>query len=77
MEKKSVELKGSVVLPITIGKGAMVVSSGKVYHTSRVVAVHEYTNERIRFETLNTHYNIYVPPFPFAVMSPLIVSQAA
>ena len=77
MIKKKVELNGSVVHPITIGDGAVLISNGKVYHTSKVVAVHEYTSDYVKFETLNTHYSVYAPNFPFAAVSPLKYSIAA
>ena len=68
--KKTVKLNGSVVHPVTVGEG-------KVYHTSRVVAIHEYISEYVSFETLNTHYSVYAPTFPFAAVSPLKFSVAA
>lgn len=75
--KKTVKLNGSVVHPVTVGEGAVLIANGKVYHTSRVVAIHEYTSEYVSFETLNTHYSVYAPTFPFAAVSPLKFSAAA
>ncbi len=76
-EKKEVKLCGSLLCPITIGRPAIFASGGKVYHTSRVVALHEQTEENIHFETVNTHYHLSTSPFPLAAMSPLPVRLAA
>lgn len=76
-EKKAVHLTGSLLYPVTVGRGAVVFSDGQVIHTSRVMAVHEQTVNRIRFETLNTHYTLAMGPFPLAAVSPLPVRAAA
>ena len=75
--KKTVKLNGSVVHPVTVGEGAVLIANGKVYHTSKVVAVYEYTIDHVCFETQNTVYDVYAPTFPFAAVSPLEVSVAA
>lgn len=77
MKKKEIFLNGTLLQPLKIGDGALVCSGGKVYRTSRVVAVHELTADIIRFETLNSEYHLSLNPFPYAVISPLPVSLAA
>lgn len=41
MKKKEIFLNGTLLQPLKIGGSALVCSGGKVYRTSRVVAVHE------------------------------------
>lgn len=76
-DKKTVCLRGSLLYPIQVGKSAVIFSGGSTLHTSRVVAVHEDTADRLHFETLNTHYNLVTSPFPLAAVSPLPVRLAA
>lgn len=76
-EKKNVHLTGTLLYPVTVGRGAVVFSDGQVIHTSRVVAVHEQTAERISFETLHTQYTLTLGPFPLSGVSPLPVKAAA
>ncbi|WP_326975330.1 hypothetical protein ACRQU7_01360 [Caproiciproducens sp. R1] len=76
-EKKNVHLTGTLLYPITVGRGAVVFSGGQVIHTSRVVAVHEQTIKQISFETLHTHYTLTLGPFPLAGMNPLALETAA
>ena len=79
MKKSQTEihLNGSLLRPLTIGQGALVHAGGKIYHTSRVQAIHEQTEESIYFETLNSEYHLSMRPFPLAVISPLHVRLAA
>ena len=76
-QKKKVHLNGSLLRPLAIGQGALVQAGGKVYHTSRVQAIHEQTDESIHFETLNSEYHLSMSPFPLAAISPLPVRLAA
>ena len=75
--KENKELSGNLMRPITIGKSAIFSSGGQIFHTSRVVALHEQTTGYIHFETLNTHYHLSIQPFPLAAISPLPVRLAA
>ena len=75
--KKKVELCGKLMCPITVGKSAIFAANGQIFHTSRVVALHEQDDEYVHFETVNTHYHLSVRPFPLAVICPLPVSLAA
>ena len=53
-------------------------SGGKIYHTSRVVAIHDQSDDMVRFETLNSNYCLSMAPFPLAACNPLpMVSLAA
>ena len=45
--KKEIHLNGSLLRPLTIGQGALVHAGGKIYHTSRVQAIHEQTDIRV------------------------------
>ena len=76
-DKKSIYLNGSLLRPLTVGQGAIVHAGGMVYHTSRVVAIQEQSEESIRFETLNSFYHLSTSPFPLAAVSPLPVRLAA
>lgn len=59
-------MHGSPIRPIRIGNKAVIVNNGKVHQTSRVIALHEYTCERICFETLDALYRLSIPPLTFA-----------
>lgn len=75
--KKTENLNGSPVCPIKVGKIAVIAKNGKLHHTSRVIALHECTEDHIHFETLHTHYHMSMAPFRPAATSPLPVSLAA
>ncbi|RFZ77604.1 hypothetical protein DS742_17465 [Lacrimispora amygdalina] len=76
-QKKEIYMNGSLLRPIAIGQSALIQTDGKVYHTSRVQAIHEQTEESILFETLNSLYHLSMLPFPLAAISPLPVRLAA
>ncbi len=76
-EKRELLLTGKLMRPITVGKSALFAADGQIYHTSRVVALHEQDKEHVHFETLNTHYHLSMRPFPLAAISPLPVRLAA
>lgn len=75
--KEKKEFCGNLMRPITIGQSAFFSADGKVYHTTRVVALHEQRRDYIHFETRNTHYHLSIQPFPLAAISPLPVRLAA
>ena len=75
--KKEIHLNGSLLRPLTIGQGVLLHAGGKIYHTSRVQAIHEQTEESIHFETLNSEYHLSMRPFPLTAISPLPVRLAA
>lgn len=76
-EKKNVTLNGNLLRPLIVGQSALVNTGGQIYHTTRVVAIHKYTEEIICFETLNTNYHLSMHPFPLTAIRPLPVSLAA
>ncbi len=76
-DKKQIHLNGKLLRPLVIGQGAIFHSGGMVYHTSRVVTVHEQSEDMIQFETLNTKYHLSMNPFRCAAICPLPVSLAA
>ena len=63
-EKKQIVLNGSLLRPLSVGRGALLHAGGNIYHTSR-------------FETQNSHYHLSMSPFPLAAVSPLPVRLAA
>lgn len=76
-KKKEVKLCGCLIRPIVVGKTAIYTAGGHVYRTSRVVAVHEQTEDMVHFETKIAHYHLSMSPFPLAVISPLPVRMDA
>ena len=75
--KKTEILNGGPICPIKVGQIAVIAKNGKLYHTSRVIALHECTEDHIHFETVHTHYHMSMAPFHHAAVSPLPVSLAA
>ena len=69
-EKKQIVLNGSLLRPLLH-------AGGNIYHTSRVVAILEESEDCVRFETQNSHYHLSMSPFPLAAVSPLPVRLAA
>ena len=63
-EKKKVMLCGRLIRPVVVGKTAIYITGGRIYHTSRVVAVHEQTKSLIHFETRIAHYYLSMEPYP-------------
>ena len=76
-EKKTEKLNGSPICPIKVGRIAVIPKDGKLYHTSKVIALHECTKDHVHFETLHTHYHMSMTPFRPAAVSPLPLSLAA
>ena len=40
-EKKQIVLNGSLLRPLSVGRGALLHAGGNIYHTSRVVTILE------------------------------------
>ena len=76
-EKKQIVLNGSLLRPLSVGRGAILHAGGNIYHTSRVVTILEESEDCVRFETQNSHYYLSMSPFPLAAVSPLPVRLAA
>ena len=73
--KKSIVMRGALLRPLALGQSALLHAGGKVYHTSRVVAVQ--SDDLVRFETLNSIYCLSMSPFPLAVCNPLPMMSLA
>ena len=43
--KKSIVMRGALLRPLVIGQGALLHAGGKIYHTSRVVAIHDQSDD--------------------------------
>lgn len=69
-EKKQIVLNGSLLRPLSVGRGALLHAGGNIYHTSRVVTILEESEDCVRFETQNSHYHLSMSPFPLAAVSP-------
>ncbi len=65
-KKKEVKLCGRLVKPIAVGKTAIYTAGGRIYRTSRVVALHEQTESMVHFETKTAHYYLSMSPLPLA-----------
>ena len=46
--KKSIVMRGALLRPLVIGQGALLHAGGKIYHTSRVVAIHDQSDDMKR-----------------------------
>ena len=44
-EKKQIVLNGSLLRPLSVGRGAILHAGGNIYHTSRVVAILEESED--------------------------------
>ena len=49
-EKKQIVLNGSLLRPLSVGRGALLHAGGNIYHTSRVVTILEESEDCVRFE---------------------------
>jgi hypothetical protein len=69
-DKKIVNLKGSVKLPLVIGTRAIIYHNGTVIKTSSVEAIEQVSDELIVFETRNSNYSVtpLFSPAPAAAM---------
>ena len=47
--KKSIVMRGALLRPLVIGQGALLHAGCKIYHTSRVVAIHDQSDDMVRF----------------------------
>ena len=76
-KKKEVKLCGCLIRPVAVGRTAIYAAGGHIHRTSRVVAVHEQTEDMVHFETSAAHYHLSMSPFPQAAASPVPVTLAA
>lgn len=75
--KRTVRMTGITLMPVEVGSRALLLSGGKVTWTTRVVAVRKRTERELRFETLNTIYQISLNHFPRDECAAIPVSMAA
>lgn len=76
-KKKEVKLCGCLIRPVAVGRTAIYAAGGHIHRTSRVVAVHEQTEDMVHFETSAAHYHLSMTPSPLAAASPVPVPLAA
>ena len=70
-------MHGALLRQLVIAQGALLHAGGKIYHTSRVVAIHDQSDDMVRFETLNSNYCLSMAPFPLAACNPLPMMSLA
>ena len=75
-KKKEVKLCGCLIRPVAVGRTAIYAAGGHIHRTSRVVAVHEQTEDMVHFETSAAHYHLSMTPSPLAAASPVPVTLA-
>lgn len=75
-KKKRIILDGSLLCPLAVGQSALIHAGAQVFRTSTVVAILEVSADRLRFETLNTHYLLKTSPAPFGVISSIPEEKA-
>lgn len=68
-DKKNVNLSGRAIFPVAVGACALLACGGRYIRTSRVVKIHEYTPQVLRFETMNSNYHVELNPSPLAAVS--------
>lgn len=61
--KRVVEITGSVVVPIAVGKKALIRETDGYRRTSRVLRTSEVSGNEVRFETINTYYVLHMVPY--------------
>ena len=59
-EKKTLEITGLPLVPLSVGRSAYIFASDGTRRTSRVLAIQHSSQTEIDFETLNTHYLLHV-----------------
>lgn len=53
-------LEGVLLRPLSVGAKAVFLHGDDLVRTSRVVAIHSVTEEKVCFETLNTTYQLHL-----------------
>lgn len=76
-KKKEVKLCGCLIRPVAVGRTAIYAAGGHIHRTSRVVAVHEQTEDMVHSETSAAHYHLSMTPSPLAAANPVPVTLAA
>ena len=75
--KKSLELCGNLLCPLVTGQCAVFKANGYIYRTSMVKEIHEISSDHIHFETENTHYHLFLSPYPAAIIRQFPLEPAA
>lgn len=65
--KKMLEIKGTLLYPVTVGMPAVISEEEGVRRTSRVLSVKKISQTEISFETLNTNYLLHLAAKEVAV----------
>lgn len=66
-KKRSIVLRGSLLKPLAVGRCAIIHTGGKLYRTSRVVAIRKQDDRAVYFETENSFYHIRLEPYFYAL----------
>lgn len=72
-DKKDIVISGRLLRPLVIGQSALLFAGGMITHTSRVISIHEQTEDIIHFETAQANYHLSLCPFPFSAVNPIPV----
>lgn len=59
-EKKSIEITGRLLFPITVGDSAFIHETNGMRQTSTVLSLEEISQTEVRFETRNTNYHLHL-----------------
>ena len=76
-EKKTRTLNGELMMPLAVGAKAVILHQGQITLTSQVVAIHNQTEDEVRFETKNTHYRLLTGPLHQPAVSLFPMAMAA
>lgn len=59
-EKKSLEITGQPLVPLSVGRSAYIFEADGTRMTSHVLTINHASQTEIDFETLNTRYHLHV-----------------
>lgn len=77
MMKRIVNLEGSLVFPVQVGRRALIRQNGDFIRTSLVVEVMVNRQDYACFETMNSIYKVSLAPVPAEAVSHLSLVRAA
>lgn len=77
IEKKSIYLQGTLLVPLAVGCCAWISHNGTVIRTSRIVAIREVNDHWASFETMNSLYCVEFAPAPVGAVKPVYDLAAA
>lgn len=58
--KKTMEISGTLLYPVTVGMAAFISEEGGTRRTSTVLKVQKLSQTEIQFETRNTFYHLHL-----------------